>query len=258
MRPKTDWSATDIRLRNIFKSMKQRCHYPKSIRYNAYGARGIKVCEDWRKDFKNFERDMYASYIEHVNVHGLKNTTIERMDVDGDYTPDNCKWETPKNQMRNMTNTRWIEHEGNKISLIEYAEITGQSYDMVRGRASRGWNDEQIKNNPVRKLSKRMSEDEKKSLRDLVCYEILENNLSFAEISRKHNIPRMNVQRSIKPIEKTNHELYAKLRSIIEINIEKNKNLIVEMSAKIRGERLEARLAAGGPKRFRRWEEKNK
>ncbi len=73
--------------------MLSRCTNPNNKSYKHYGGRGIKVCERW-KDFSKFKEDLYDSYIEHVKIYGEKNTTLDRIDVNGDYTMDNVRWAT--------------------------------------------------------------------------------------------------------------------------------------------------------------------
>ena len=75
-------------------AMRQRCYYPKHVKFARYGGRGIRVCERWRDNFVNFLSDMGA------RPPGM---TLDRKDNDGDYEPSNCRWATPVQQMSNRT-----------------------------------------------------------------------------------------------------------------------------------------------------------
>jgi hypothetical protein len=85
-------SATKIKLRSVFTSMHARCEKPSDKSYRWYGARGIKVCERWKR-FKEFYSDMRAGY-----APGL---SIDRIDNDQGYSPENCRWTTHDVQCRN-------------------------------------------------------------------------------------------------------------------------------------------------------------
>jgi hypothetical protein len=84
-------------LRNVWASMISRCTNPKDVSYPGYGGRGISVCERWLQSFENFYEDMRPRY--------RRGKSIDRRDNNGSYTPENCRWATPKMQSRNRRNT---------------------------------------------------------------------------------------------------------------------------------------------------------
>lgn len=89
------------RFNKIWRGILYRCRNPKSTNFKIYGGRGIK-CE-W-KSFKEFKDDMYKSYKSHVKEFGEKNTSVDRIDNDGNYHRQNCKWSTRKEQANNRSN----------------------------------------------------------------------------------------------------------------------------------------------------------
>lgn len=102
-----------------WRNMKLRCSTPSAHGYEHYGGRGIKVCAEWASSFEAFISDM-----------GLKPSrlhSIDRIDPDGDYTPENCKWSTKAEQSRNTRNA--LRFEGKPLAQI--AEETGVHYDTL-------------------------------------------------------------------------------------------------------------------------------
>lgn len=115
------------KLYNVWKNMISRCHNPKDDRYYTYGERGITVCDAWKKDFHAFAR--FA--LENGWEPGL---SIERLDVDGQYAPQNCTFITMTEQMRNKTNNVYITIGNETKCLIEWCEIFGVSFQTAWAR----------------------------------------------------------------------------------------------------------------------------
>lgn len=97
----------------------KRCFDPKHGRFEDWGGRGITVCERWQS-FENFLADM--------GPQPGGGYSIERNDNDGNYEPDNCRWLKKELQARNRRTTRWIEFNGERLSLAEHAERAGVNY----------------------------------------------------------------------------------------------------------------------------------
>lgn len=109
---------------NVWAGMKQRCNNPQSHAYSRYGGRGIKVCEAWLK-FENFFADMGEC---------PENKSLGRIDNDGDYSPENCRWETAKQQIRNRSNTRLYAYQNRMATLGELADEKGMPVKQLRYR----------------------------------------------------------------------------------------------------------------------------
>ena len=97
---RTQHGLSNSRFYKNWIAMRQRCNNPNASRFAYYGGRGIKVCERWEV-FENFLSDMHESYLIHVAQFGEKNTSLDRKDNDGSYSPENCKWATQKEQVNN-------------------------------------------------------------------------------------------------------------------------------------------------------------
>lgn len=120
---------SESRVYRIWHKMLTRCRDPKTPQYPHYGGRGIKVCDRWMS-FQNFVDDM-----------GMPpdRMSLDRIDVNGNYEPTNCRWASQKEQTRNTRRTRYAELNGVKRPLIEWSEMTGIPYSMLRDRLARGW-----------------------------------------------------------------------------------------------------------------------
>lgn len=122
---------SNTRLHSIWRKMKDRRINPNATNYSNYGSRGIKVCDAWNDDFMNF--------YEWANENGYENPlSIERINVNGNYEPLNCKWITMNEQSRNKRSTKYAVINGEEKPLIEWAELFGISYKTITTRWYRG------------------------------------------------------------------------------------------------------------------------
>ena len=111
--------------------MRRRCSDHLTSHFYLYGGRGITVCDEWDKSFESF-------YLWAINNGYSDGLSIDRIDVNGNYDPSNCRWATAKQQARNKRNNRLVEYNGEKKTLIEWSEILGFNYLMVKGRLQKG------------------------------------------------------------------------------------------------------------------------
>ena len=128
MRYETDYSHQ--KWYSSYKGMKERCNKPNCKQYKNYGGRGIKICEEWETV------EGFAKWVE-KNPY-FEGASIDRIDVNGDYEPSNCRWATPKIQANNRRNTLYIGCNGEVHTVSEWAEITGINPSTLRNRYKRG------------------------------------------------------------------------------------------------------------------------
>lgn len=137
----TKHSGFGTRLYNVWDSMRQRCNNPKNKAYHNYGGRGVKICEEWN-DYLKFKEWAYANGYDEMAEKGV--CTLDRINNDGPYSPDNCRWCSMKQQSRNKRDTIIIDYQGETHSLKEWAEITGIQYATLWRRYSNGSSPEEI------------------------------------------------------------------------------------------------------------------
>ena len=121
-------------------NMKRRCNDSKNKLYHNYGGRGITYHPDWEY-FKNFYRDMKDGYDDDL--------TLDRIDVDGNYCKENCKWSSFEEQMNNMTTSRFVTYKGETLTVSQMARKYGLKPDFVKGRLYSGWSIEDAIEKPV-------------------------------------------------------------------------------------------------------------
>jgi len=124
---------SQTRFYRIWFGIKERCNNPKNKAYHNYHGRGIKLCERWLK-FENFRDDMYKSYLIHYGKYRKLNTTVDRINNNGNYSPDNCRWATKYQQSNNLRNNVLLKFNNKVLTISEWSKITGINKHTIYSR----------------------------------------------------------------------------------------------------------------------------
>ncbi len=132
------------RLYHIWNGMRERCSNSKNPQYDSYGARGIRVCSDWLS---------YVNFRDWSLANGYaENLSIDRIDNNGGYSPENCRWATAREQANNTRKTRFITYNGETHSISEWARKLGIKQSTLSMRINKyGWNAEDAFGKEVKK-----------------------------------------------------------------------------------------------------------
>ena len=134
---RTKHGKRKTRLYRIWLSIKNRCNNSKSDKYKDYGGRGIKICKEWENDFQAFyDWSMANGYTDEL--------TIDRIDNDKGYSPENCRWADRKTQNRNKRNNIFVEYKGEYMSLAEASERSGINLKVLQCRYRNCERDERL------------------------------------------------------------------------------------------------------------------
>lgn len=125
------------RLYSVWSSMKSRCCCATDRSYKNYGGRGIRVCEEWRSDYKAFKQWAYS----HGYADGL---WLDRVNNNDDYSPENCRWATTMEQARNKRTNVFVEYNGQTMCLIDAAAASGIKVATIKRRMELGWPTEKL------------------------------------------------------------------------------------------------------------------
>lgn len=137
---------SDSRLFKSWIHMRERCNDPKNKRYRNYGGRGITVCDEWNKEFLPFyEWAMANGYDDHL--------TLDRIDVNKGYYPQNCRWVDMRTQQNNRSNNHRIEYKGESHTIMEWSRIVGIKRQTIVARLKSGWSVEDALTKPLMSLS---------------------------------------------------------------------------------------------------------
>jgi hypothetical protein len=127
---------------SIHWNMISRCANEKNKAYQNYGGRGISVCKEWLESFECFYADMGA--------RPTAGHSLDRIDVNGNYEPSNCRWATKSEQMSNMRSNRFISIDGETKILSEWSKISGVLPDTIAYRLDKNWDTRKAVFQPVR------------------------------------------------------------------------------------------------------------
>ncbi len=159
-----------------WKAMKTRCNNPNCKDYPNYGGRGIKVCERWDKSF--------IDYLQDIGSKPSPLHTIDRIDVNGHYCPENCRWATTKEQAdnkRDLDTGELYEYNGENKTLVKWSKEFNIDDNVVRNRLNKGWTLEKSLTEPVKAVRKFTKEEENEMI------EKYRDGISMEELGRQYN-----------------------------------------------------------------------
>lgn len=131
---------TGSRIYQAWGNMKKRCNDPTNKSYVNYGGRGISYDKRW-ESFENFYEDMKDGYADDL--------TLDRIDVNKDYSKDNCRWVDMKTQGNNKTDNHLVTYNGETLTLSEMARKHGITVDLFKSRLYKGWSVKDALETPV-------------------------------------------------------------------------------------------------------------
>lgn len=140
---KTTHGMTNTRLYQIWFGIKKRCNNKNSVNYDIYGGRGIAICSEWQEFEPFYEWAMANGYSDDL--------TIDRIDVNGNYEPDNCRWATMKEQANNTRRNHYLTFNGKTQTISQWATEVDLPYSVLKGRINKyNWSVEDALTTPVK------------------------------------------------------------------------------------------------------------
>ena len=129
------------RLKSIYNGMRLRCYNENNVNYKYYGGKGVTICDEWLLSFENF-------FDWAINNGYNENLTIDRIDSEKEYSPNNCKWSTKKEQAYNRSMSVKLTLNGKTMYMTEWAEELEIDKKILSWRYNNGWSDEEILSRP--------------------------------------------------------------------------------------------------------------
>lgn len=134
---------SDHPLYDCWVAIKSRCLKPNDPKYKDYGGRGITICEEWKNDF--------CSFLEWALANGYnKCLTIDRINNNGNYTPQNCRWTTRKVQQNNTRHNKYLEYNGETKTLAQWCELLKLNRSTIDNRLSHGYSVTEAFEKPIK------------------------------------------------------------------------------------------------------------
>lgn len=130
-----------------WNGMKNRCNNPNDKNYDRYGGRGIRVCDRWNRSFVSFLEDMGEK---------PEGTTLDRIDVNGNYEPSNCRWATPLEQSNNQRTNVKVTYKGKTMNISQWARELGIAEPTLRSRL-KVWSVDRAFEEPIDEEKQRIS-----------------------------------------------------------------------------------------------------
>lgn len=141
------------RLYKVWVNIKYRCFNKKCKYYKNYGGRGIKICDEWDKDYMAFRK--WAIENGYDPKEPKRRWSIDRIDSNGNYEPSNCRWADYITQNNNRTINHYVNYKGKTYTVAELAREKNIKYQLLLCRINKGWQIEEALTKPVHKRSKR-------------------------------------------------------------------------------------------------------
>jgi hypothetical protein len=139
---KTTHGLSGKKLYNVYYSMWRRCYDERHDNYHNYGARGIKVCQEWLDDKSLF----FQWALENGYIPGLH---LDRIDNYKGYGPGNCRWLTPTDSCNNKRDNHRLTHHGETLTIAQWARRTGINHRALRARIRKGWPTDKALTTPI-------------------------------------------------------------------------------------------------------------
>ena len=144
---RTKHGMVNTRIYRIWQNMKNRCRHPNNPRYKDYGARGITYCEEWERFEPFYKWAQETGYND--------NLTIERIDNNKGYSPDNCRWATKEEQQYNKRTTHYLTYKGETKSMAEWSKIMNVNLQTLASRINYlHWSVEKALETPTKQINK--------------------------------------------------------------------------------------------------------